>query len=94
MDGFEPFPGAKLHGPRVPDDLSSLMHSCTGSNCTFCEWRKDNPIELGWERLLDPEEAAAGSSDGHSAMLCGVDLTTSQLLDPSSNLSTQQTTDF
>ena len=90
MDGFEPFSGAgvKLRGPPVPDgDLSSLMHSCAGPDCTFCAWRKDNPIELGWERLLDPEEAAATT-------VCRVDLTTSQLLDPSSELSTQQTTDF
>ena len=86
---MSPFLGeVKLRGPPVPDgDLSSLMHSCAGPDCTFCAWRKDNPIELGWERLLDPEEAAATT-------VCRVDLTTSQLLDPSSELSTQQTTDF
>ena len=54
---FEPFPGVRLRGPPVPDDLSGLMHSCTGPNCTFCTWRRENPIELGWERLLEPEEA-------------------------------------
>ena len=86
---FEPFPGVRLHGPPVPDDLSGLMHSCTGPNCTFCTWRRKNPIELGWERLLEPEEACSTGST-----LCGVDLTSSQMLDPSCELPTQQATDF
>ena len=43
-------------------------------------------MELGWERLLEPEEACSSGST-----LCGVDLTSSQMLDSSS---TQQTTDF
>ena len=60
---------------------------CTGPNCTFCAWRKENPIELVWERLLD-EEACS------SATLFRVDLTSSQVLDPSSDLSTQQTSGF
>ena len=42
--------------------------------------------ELGWERLLD--EGACSS-----ATLFGVDLTSSQVIDPSSDLSTQQTSD-
>ena len=70
-------PEVKLRDPPVPDDLSSLMHSCTGSNCTFCAWRKENPIQLGWERLLNPESS--------SATLCGVDLTSSQVLDLSTD---------
>ena len=86
---FEPFPGARLCGPPVPDDLSGLMHSCIGPNCTFCTWRRENPIELGWERLLEPEEPCSTGST-----LCGVDLTSSQMLDSSCELSTQQTTDF
>ena len=48
-----------------------------------------NAIELGWERLLDSEEACSTGS-----ALCGVDLTSSQMLDPSCELSTQQATDF
>ena len=59
---FEPFPGVRLHGPAVPDDLSRLMHSCAGPNCTFCAWRKENPIELGWERLLNSEGACSSSA--------------------------------
>ena len=86
---FEPFPGVRLRGPPVPDDLSGLMHSCTGPNCTFCTWRRENPIELGWERLLEPEEACSTGST-----LCGVDLTSSQMLNPSGELSTQQVTGF
>ena len=86
---FESFPGARLHGPPVPDDLSGLIHSCTGPNCTFCTWRRENPIELWWERLLEPEEACSTGST-----LCGVDLTGSQMLDPSCELSTQQVTGF
>ena len=86
---FEPLPGARQHGLPVPNDLSGLMHSCTEPDCTFCAWRKENPIELWWERLLDPEEACSSHTT-----LCGVDPTSSQLLDPSSDLSTQQTTEF
>ena len=43
---FESFPGVRLCGPPVPDNLSGLIHSCTGPNCTFCTWRRENPIEL------------------------------------------------
>ena len=85
---FEPFPGMRLCGP-VPDDPSSLMHNCTGPSYTFCAWRRENPIELGWERLLEPEEAYYSGST-----LCGVDLTSSQMSDHSLVLCTQQTTDF
>ena len=46
-------------------------------------------MELGWERLLEPEEACSSGST-----LCGVDLTSSQMLDSSCDLSTQQTTEF
>ena len=81
---FDPFPGVRLRGPLVPDDLSGLMHSFTGPNCTFCTWRRENPIELGWERLLEPKEACSTGST-----LCRVDLTGSQMLDPSCELSTQ-----
>ena len=86
---FEPFPGVRIRGPPVPDDPSSLMHKCTGPSCTFCAWRRENPIELGWERLLEPEEACADGST-----LCGVDLTSSQMSDPSLVLCTKRTTDF
>ena len=65
------------------------MHECVGSDCSFCAWRRDNPIELGWERLLndsDPLECGA--------RLYGVDLTCSQVDNPDCQLSTQQTADF
>ena len=61
------------------------MHSCTGP---FCTWRRENPIELGWERLLEPEEARSTGST-----LCRVDLASSQMVDPSCELSPQQATD-
>ncbi len=32
-------------------NLSALKHSCSGTSCEFCAWRKENPICLGWERL-------------------------------------------
>ena len=83
---FEPFPEVRLRGPPVPDDLSNLMHSCTGHTCTFCAWRRENLMELGWERLLEPEEACSSGSTR-----CRVDLTSSQMLDSSCDLSTQQT---
>ena len=86
---FEPFPGVRLRGPPVSDDPSSLMHNCTGPSCTFCTWRRENPIELGWKRLLEPEEACSSGST-----LYGVDLTSSQMSDHSLVLCTQQTTDF
>ena len=60
-----------------------------GSDCNFCAWRKDNPIELGWERLLETPESENGAST-----LCGVDLTCSQVENPYRELSTQQTADF
>ena len=65
------------------------MYDCRGPDCSFCNWRKDNPIELGWERLLEDSESNNGGTP-----LCGVDLTCSQLENPHSVLSTQQTADF
>ena len=70
MSSFEAYPGVLLRGKPVPDDPSRLMHKCTGPDCSFCAWRKDNPIELGWERLLETPESENGASN-----LCGVDLT-------------------
>ena len=35
--------------------LRSLRHNCTGADCEFCEMRKSNPIELGWEQLMGCE---------------------------------------
>ena len=63
------------------------MHDCIGSECTFCAWRKENPINVGWERLLDDHE-------GGGATVCGVNLTCSQLKNPDCKLSTQQTAEF
>ena len=65
------------------------MHHCNGPDYSFCSWRKDNPIELGWERLLDDSESNNGGT-----RLCGVDLTCLQLENPYSELSTQQTDEF
>ena len=67
----------------------TLMHQCSGSECSFCAWRKDNPIELGWERLLEDSELLNGGST-----VCGVNLTCSQVENPDRELSTQQTADF
>ena len=82
MSSFEAYPGVL----PIPDDLSQLMHECTGSECSFCAWRMDNPIELGWERLLETPESENGASN-----LCGVDLTCSQVENPYRKLFTQQT---
>ena len=90
MSSFEVYPGVRLAGQPVPDDLSTLMHQCSGSElCSFCAWRKDNPIELGWERLLEDSEPLNGGST-----VCGVNLTCSQVENPDRELSTQQTADF
>lgn len=35
--------------------LHSLQHNCTGHDCDFCEMRKSNTIELGWEQLMGCE---------------------------------------
>ena len=83
MSSFEAYPGIWLRGQPVPNDLSTLMHDCSGTECSFCSWRRDNPIELGWERLLEDSEP-----------LCRVDLTCSQVENPYRELSTQQTADF
>ena len=68
------------------------MHTCTGPGCGFCSWRKQNPIELGWERLLDSDDAETYGRA--SASTYGVELSSSQIEDPYKELSTQQTTDF
>ncbi len=73
----------------VPVDFERLFHRCTGptSTCEFCNFRKMNPIDLGWEALFedDPELPT---------IVSGLQLTASQLDDPTKELSTQQTTDF
>lgn len=53
----------------VSKDLSRLYHKCTGADCRFCEWRKHNTIDIGWEKLLDEP----------TMKLCGVDLTSYQI---------------
>ena len=89
MANFETVPGFNLCGPPVPRDLSSLMHRCGGPDCSFCAWRRQNPIDLGLERLLDDSASNSGGS-----RLCGVELTCSQLEDPYTELSTQQRADL
>ena len=92
MANFETVPGFNLRGPPVPRDLSSLVHRCGGPDCSFCAWRRQNLLDLGWERLLD--DSASNSGDSGDSRLCGVELTCSQLEDPYTELSTQQTADF
>ena len=43
--------------------LQGLMHHCIGAGCEFCEWRKKNPIHLGWEYLLPDSPASATSAE-------------------------------
>jgi len=38
----------------IPSDVRKLYHSCSGKSCKFCEWRRQNPISLGWESLFEP----------------------------------------
>ena len=33
--------------------LKRLFHKCTGPECSFSEMRRQNLIDLGWERLLE-----------------------------------------
>ena len=68
----------------VPKDLSTLFHECTG--CSFCAWRNDHPVNLGWEQLL--------SKPVGSNSLYGVELSNSQIEDPTTELSIQQTADY
>ena len=51
MPSFEAYPEIRLSGQPVPDHLNTLMHDCSGSECSFCAWRRDYPIELGWETI-------------------------------------------
>jgi hypothetical protein len=74
---------------RFPTILSTLIHECSGPESSFCAWRKDNSIELGWERLLDDSEPLNGGST-----VCRVNLTCSQVENSDCELSTQQTADF
>ena len=39
------------------------MHHCIGAGCEFCEWRKKNPIHLGWEYLFPASATSAESAD-------------------------------
>lgn len=82
MSSFEALPVIWLRDQPVPDDLTTLMHDCTGAE--FCAWRKENPINLGWERLLDNDD-----HEGVGATMCGMNLTCSQLEDPDRELCIQ-----
>ena len=75
--------------PAIPKDISKLFHDCSGVKCSFCAWREQNPIKLGWEELLGME--AEYECDNN--IVAGVELTSSQIADPSRELSTQQTSD-
>ena len=90
MSRFVSYPtGYPIRGPPVPEDMSKLMHKCSGPTCSFCLMRKDNPIELGWERLLEDKEPGH-----HTNAPFGVELSCSQIGDPQKELSTQQTKVF
>ena len=70
--------GHPIHGPLVPADLSKLKHKYAGPDCSFCSWRKENLIDLGWERLLESDD---DKTYGRGS-LYGVELTSSQVNDP------------
>jgi len=42
-----------MESRSVPSNVSKLYHSCSGESCKFCEWRRQNPISLGWESLFE-----------------------------------------
>ena len=45
-------------------DVTKLYHQCTGKDCTFCAWRVNNPISIGWEALFDdPVESCSNDAD-------------------------------
>ena len=45
-------------------DVTKLYHRCTGKDCTFCAWRVNNPISIGWEALFnDPVESCSNDAD-------------------------------
>ena len=76
--------------PVIPKDISKLFNDCSGVKCSFCTWREQNPIKLGWEELLGME----AEYECDSNIVAGVELTSSQNADPSRELSTQQTSDY
>jgi len=43
-----------INSRSVPSDVHKLYYSCSGKSCKFCEWRRQNPISLGWESLFEP----------------------------------------
>ncbi len=62
----------------MPADLTNLFHACSGrTTCEFCRWRRENPIQLGWERLLGmgQGESPAGdvSTSADDAVLSSLD---------------------
>ena len=54
---FEPFPGVRLGGSPVPDKSKQFMVWVWVwiPSYSFCTWRKEDLIELGWKRLLTLE---------------------------------------
>ena len=48
-------------------DVTKLYHRCEGKSCKFCEWRAQNPIDIGWERLF--EDNPDNSSDNSNAVI-------------------------
>ena len=50
-------------------NVTKLYHRCEGENCSFCEWRAQNPIDIGWERLFE-DNPKDNSSDNSNAATC------------------------
>ena len=54
--------------PRAPMDITKLYHHCEGESCSFCEWRAQNPIDIGWERLFEDNDNAATCAENEESM--------------------------
>ena len=37
----------------APMDVTKLYHHYEGESCSFCEWRAQKPIDIGWERMFE-----------------------------------------
>ena len=54
-------------------DVTKLYHRCEGKSCKFCEWRAQNHIDIGWERLFEDNPWDNSSDNSNAATYTEVD---------------------
>ena len=54
-------------------DVTKLYHRCEGKSRNFCEWRAQNPIDIGWERLFEDNPWDNSSDNSNTATYTEMD---------------------